>query len=86
MNGDRAAAARMGVEVEPADRLVFAPWPWACRPDGAFKAAGQGPGPARLADAVLVRRVRKLLARYGHAEYVTDAAQYRPAHGAAAAA
>ena len=33
---------------------------------------------ACAADTVLVRRLRRLLKRYGHAEYTTDAAQYRP--------
>jgi hypothetical protein len=29
MNGDRAAAARMGVEVEPPTGWSSRPWPWA---------------------------------------------------------
>ncbi|SFK02451.1 oxygenase MpaB family protein [Caulobacter sp. UNC279MFTsu5.1] len=86
LNGDRAAAARMGVEVAPVDRLVFA----AVALDvtarmAAFQMAGKVPGLRGLADAVLERRVHRLLARYGHAEYVTDAARYRPAHAAPAA-
>ena len=85
MDGDRAAAARMGVEVGPADGLIFAAVALGVTARMViFRAAGRTPGLREVADAVLERRVRKLLARYGHAEYVTDAAGYRPAHAAAA--
>jgi hypothetical protein len=84
MNGDQAAAARMGVEVGAGDRLVFAAVALGVIARMmAFRAADKAPGLRDVANAVLVRRVRKLLARYGHAEYVTDAAQYRPARAAA---
>jgi hypothetical protein len=87
MNGDRAAAARIGIQVEPADRLVFAAVALGVVAQmAAFKAADRVPVVRDLADAVLVRRVERLLARYGHAEFATDAAKYRPAHGATAAA
>jgi hypothetical protein len=85
LNGDQAKAAAMGIEVGPADRLVFAAVALAVIGEmTAFKAADRIPVLRDVADAALVRRVRNLLARYGHAEYVTDAAQYRPAHAAAA--
>lgn len=84
MRGDRAAAARMGVEVGLADRLVFmAVAVGVTMRMAAFDVALQVPGLRRAADAVLERRVRRLLARYGHAEYVTDATRYRPAQAAA---
>ncbi|KQZ06100.1 hypothetical protein ASD21_00170 [Caulobacter sp. Root1455] len=84
MNGDQAAAARMGVEVGAGDRLVFAAVALGVIARMmAFRAADKAPGLRDVANAVLVRRVRKLLARYGHAEYVTDAAQYRPTRAAA---
>ncbi|MEJ2815871.1 oxygenase MpaB family protein [Caulobacter sp. CCG-8] len=84
MKGDRAAAARMGVEVTPADRLVFGAVALGVVTEmAAFRAARHAPGLREISEAVLVRRVRRLLARYGHAEYVTDAARYRPAHAAA---
>lgn len=87
MNGDRAAAARMGVEVGPADGLVFAAVALGVTTRMAiFRAAGRTPGLRDVADAVLERRVRKLLVRYGHAEYVTDATRYRPSRAASAAA
>lgn len=85
LNGDRRRAAAMGVEVSAADRLVFAAVALGVVTRmAAFKAADKVPVLRELAGAVLVRRVRRLLARYGHAEYVTDAAQYRPAAHAAA--
>ncbi|HWW26798.1 MAG TPA: DUF2236 domain-containing protein [Caulobacter sp.] len=84
MRGDRAAAARMGVEVGLADRLVFgAVAVGVTMRMAAFEVALQVPGLSRAADAVLERRVRRLLVRYGHAEYVTDATRYRPAPAAA---
>jgi hypothetical protein len=86
MRGDRAAAARMGVEVGLVDRLVFAATALVVTMQmAAFDIAGQVPGLRRAGDAVLERRVRRLLVRYGHAEYVTDAARYRPAQAASAA-
>jgi hypothetical protein len=84
MNGDRAAAARMGVEVEPLDWLVFATVALGVTTRmAAFRLAGKVPGLRDAADAALARRVRRLLVRYGHAEYVTDAARYRRAAAAA---
>lgn len=86
MRGDRAAAARMGVEVGLADRLVFAATALVVTTQmAAFDLAGQVPGLRRAAAAILERRVRRLLVRYGHAEYVTDAARYRPTQAASAA-
>jgi hypothetical protein len=77
----------MGIQVDAADRLVFAAVALGVIARmAAFKAADKVPVLREAADAVLVRRVRKLLARYGHAEYVTDAAQYRSARPAPAAA
>ena len=87
LNGDRAAAARMGVEVGRGDQLVYAAVALGVISQmAAFKVADRVPVLREVADAALVRRVRGLLARYGHAEYVTDAGQYRPAHAKAAAA
>ena len=84
MRGDRVAAARMGIEVGMADRLVFATVAAGVSMQmAAFDVALQVPGLRGAADAVLQRRVRKLLVRYGHAEYVIDATRYRPAHAAA---
>jgi hypothetical protein len=85
LNGDQAKAAAMGIDVGPADRLVFGVVALGVITRmAAFKAADRIPVLRDVADAILVGRVQRLLARYGHAEFVTDAAQYRPAHAAAA--
>ena len=87
LNGDRAAAARMGVPVGAADEAVFAVTALGVALQmAAFEAAQRVPLLRDAANVALVKRVRALLVRYGHAEYVTDAAQYRPAHAAMAAA
>ncbi|MDG2520204.1 oxygenase MpaB family protein [Caulobacter segnis] len=80
MEGDRVRARELGIEVTRLDEAVFV----ACAllvygRMAAFRMAGQVPVLRDLTDAVLVRRVRGLLARYGHAEYTTDASKYRSA-------
>jgi hypothetical protein len=37
------------------------------------------PGLSKLADRSLVRKIKRLLAHYGHADFTTDADQYQPA-------
>ena len=44
------------------------------------------PGLRGVADRRMIRTIRRRLAAMGHAEFTTDAAQYRPAHGEAAPA
>ena len=51
----------------------------------AYKLALATPGLKGLADRRLTGKIRKLLARYGHAEFTTDAGAYRPATPAGAA-
>jgi len=83
LNDDRAAAARMGIDVQRPDQLVYAVVALGVISQmAAFKVAGRVPGLREVADDRLVRRVRHLLVRYGHAEYVSDAEQYRPRHAA----
>lgn len=41
------------------------------------------PMAGEVADRLLVKRIKKLLVSYGHPEYTTDAASYRPATGSA---
>lgn len=77
--GDGARAAAMGVRVSATDQLVFiivALWiagRMAAQDLGRRIPVLKGPLEARL-----VRKVRRLLARYGHAEFTSDAAGYRP--------
>ncbi len=79
LQGDVARAAAMGVELSVADRLVF----WALAPllmgrMALYDALLRVPGLSGAVDDALVRKIRRLLARYGHAEFVSDAARYRP--------
>jgi len=52
----------------------------------AYKLADQVPGLRDVADKALVKRVRGLLKRYGHAEFTSDASKYKPTQGVAEAA
>jgi hypothetical protein len=80
LNGDTAKAKDMGVEITAADWATFV----AC---GAFIGARKAlygiacrlPGVAEVADRMLVRKLERMLANYGHAAHTTDAAAYRPA-------
>ncbi len=87
LRGDRKRAASMGIEVGPADEVVFVIVALLVTLQmKAFELADHVPGVRELADAALVRRMRSLLKRYGHAEFTTDAANYRPTNARAAAA
>jgi len=87
LGGDRVAAARMGVTVTPADWALFALVALIVTTRmAAYGLALKIPGVRDLADRDLVNQLRRHLARYGHAEFTTDAAQYRPTVPTAAAA
>jgi len=86
LRGDRAAAARMGVSISGLDMAVFYLVALGVGVQTAmFRAAARLPGLGDLADGVLISRIKRLLARYGHAEFTSDAANYRPAQTARAA-
>lgn len=86
MRGDRARAAVMGIEVSPADGAVFiAVALLVTLQMKAFDLADRVPVLRDVADAAMVHRIRGLLKRYGHAEFTTDAANYRPTNAKAAA-
>lgn len=79
VDGDRHAAARMGVDVTPWD------YAWAAAATGwitahmrAYELADRVPVVRDLADARLVHKLRKQLERFGHAEYTTHGERYRP--------
>ncbi|MCS6902093.1 MAG: oxygenase MpaB family protein [Myxococcales bacterium] len=83
LSGNRATAAGMGIEVHPLDLLVFAVlWPLIQGRMMIYRAAMDLPLLREPLDKHLVRKIRRLLQRYGHAEFVTDAASYRPVGGA----
>jgi hypothetical protein len=81
MHGDRNAAANVGVQVGVSDYVAAAA-------AGVLITATMMPyaiashlrGISDAADRSLVRHLTKLLARYGHAEFTTNADSYRPAH------
>jgi hypothetical protein len=87
MNGDVAAARRMGVEIGPRDVMVFGLVAFLVTSQlMAYRLARNVPGVSDLADARLVAKLRRQLKRYGHAEFASDADKYRPAGGARPAA
>ncbi len=87
LNGDRAAARRMGVEIGPRDFMLFGVVALLVTSRlMAYRLARNVPGVSDLADAVLVARLRRQLKRYGHAEFTSDAEKYRPAGAKTAAA
>ncbi|WP_395445797.1 DUF2236 domain-containing protein [Caulobacter sp. UC70_42] len=87
MNGDVAAARRMGVEIGPRDFMMFGVVALLVTSQLlAYRLARNVPGVSDLADARLVAKLKRQLARYGHAEFTSDAETYRPAPGAAARA
>jgi hypothetical protein len=81
MRGDRHSAAQIGVRLGIVDWLAVgtAAILIASRMS-AYAIAARIPGLRDSADRSLVRKLRKQLAGYGHAEFKTDAATYRPVH------
>ncbi len=72
--------ARYGREDQPADWAVFG----ACSlfigaRKGVYALACRTPGLRRATDRMLVRKLDQMLKNYGHAEFTSDAATYRPA-------
>jgi hypothetical protein len=87
LKGDRKLAAEMGVEITPRDEAMFVLTALGVTARmTAYTLAENVPGLRTLADRALVARIRALLKRYGHAEFTSDASQYRPAAGVAARA
>lgn len=83
---DTAEAARMGVDMRHVDYVwAAAAFAWVTAHIGAYEVAARIPLVRELADRQLVRKLTSLLERYGHAEYTTNAATYRPVHATAVA-
>jgi hypothetical protein len=77
-NDDAAAAARMGVTITSRDRLLFAAAALHIGIGmGSHRQMSKLPGLRDIADARVIARIRRLLASYGHAEFVTY--DHRPA-------
>ena len=80
LNGDLAAARRMGVDIGPRDFMLFGLAALLVTSQlTAFRLARGVPLISDLADARLVGRLKRQLKRYGHAEFTSDAETYRPA-------
>lgn len=87
MRGDKAKAAAVGVDVRWHDvALAGVAGLVIMGRSGFYKAASYIPGVRGWADQRLVKRLKQQLADYGHADFTTDASQYRPATGAAGTA
>lgn len=87
LKGDRQAAADMGIKASWLDYLTaMIMFPYIELKMRAYRLALKLPGLKRLADRHLVAKIRRLLQRYGHAEFTTDADAYKPAKVAKAAA
>ncbi len=80
LKGDEARANDVGVPVGAADKALYAATMAAIIGQTVgHRVASQLPLVGELADRVLVARLRRQLADYGHAEFTTDAATYRQA-------
>ncbi len=80
VDGDRRAAARVGIELSALDYLwAGATMVWIISHMQAYSLADRIPIVRDFADERLVQKLRKLLVRYGHAEYTTHGEHYRPA-------
>jgi hypothetical protein len=81
MHGDKKAAAKVGVEVGLSDLVAAAAAGlFIAATMTSYAIASHIPGISDAADRSLVRHLSKLLARYGHAEFTTNADNYHPAH------
>jgi len=81
MRGDKHAAAGVGVRLGLADYLGAAAAAILIGSRmSAYAIAAHIPVISGVADRALVRKLSTQLARYGHAEFTTNADAYRPAH------
>jgi len=81
VRGGKSAAAKAGVQVGLSDTIASAvAGILIASTMAAYAIAARIPVISDAADRSLVRKLTKQLARYGHAEFTTNAATYRPAH------
>jgi uncharacterized membrane protein YjgN (DUF898 family) len=81
MRGDKHAAAGVGVRLGLADCLGAAAAAILITSSmTVYAIAAHIPVVSGMADRFLVRKLIRQLARYGHAEFRTNADAYRPAH------
>ena len=80
LGGDSQIAREIGVPVRPLDYAVaMVLFPYISAKMALYRFALSVPGLRGLADRRLTARIRRLLKRYGHAEFTTNAEAYRPA-------
>ncbi|MCA8899900.1 MAG: DUF2236 domain-containing protein [Hyphomonas sp.] len=78
--GNTQMARDMGVPVQPLDYAIAGIlFPWISVKMALYSAALRVPGLRDAVDRHLVAKLRRLLGRYGHAEFTTDASAYKPA-------
>ncbi|MEE2602556.1 MAG: oxygenase MpaB family protein [Pseudomonadota bacterium] len=76
---DKSKAKEMGVEPHLIDYALFTVGNLFIMPRLiAYRTLQDIPVANKIADRILVRRINELLVDYGHAEFTTDASQYRP--------
>ncbi len=81
VRGGKPAAARVGIQIGLADRIgAAAAGILIAARMTPYAIAARIPVIRDVADRSLVRKLTKQLARYGHAEFKTNAETYRPAH------
>jgi hypothetical protein len=81
MRGGKQAAAKIGVRVGLGDYIAAAVAGIVIAASMApYAIAARIPGLRNAADRSLVRKLTKVLASYGHAEFTTHAEKYSPAH------
>lgn len=86
LKNDLAKAKSMGVTITAKDRLFFVGSAiFVGLRKKAYDIAATIPGLREAADRVLIRKIQRQLAAYGHAEFTSDASAYRPADMAKAA-
>jgi hypothetical protein len=79
VDGDRAAAARVGIDITLVDYAwAAATMAWIVSQTQAYSLAERIPIVRDVADRRLVQKLRGLLERWGHAEYKTHGESYRP--------
>lgn len=80
LGGDSQKAREIGVPVGPLDYAVaMGLFPYIGAKMALYRFALSVPGLRGFADRRLTARIRRLLKRYGHAEFTTDSEAYRPA-------
>ena len=79
LKGDASIAESVGVPISGKDKAIYgATMAFIIARMIGYKLASRVPGVSKMADGRLVKRLQRQLASYGHAEFTTDAAQYKP--------